>query len=49
MQSTIFAGASLIVGTFQTGGQSERSNKKPYPFDEQLAEIRVACEGPLNS
>jgi hypothetical protein len=32
--------ASLIVGAFHTGGQSERSNKEPYPFPEHLAEIR---------
>lgn len=31
--------ASLIVGAFHTGGQSERANKDPYPFAEQLAEI----------
>lgn len=30
--------ASLIVGAFHTGGQSERSNKHPYPLAEQLAE-----------
>lgn len=32
--------ASLIVGAFHTGGQSERSNKLPYPLDEQLAQVR---------
>jgi hypothetical protein len=32
--------ASLIVGAFHTGGQSERSNKEPYPLVEHLAEIR---------
>lgn len=32
--------ASLIVGAFHTGGQSGRSNPKPYPFAEHLAEIR---------
>jgi hypothetical protein len=33
--------ASLIVGAFHTGGQSDRSNKQPYPFAEHLAEIRA--------
>lgn len=33
--------ASLIVGAFHTGGQSDRSNKQPYPFAEQLAEVRT--------
>jgi hypothetical protein len=32
--------ASLIVVAFHTGGQSDRSNKEPYPFAEHLAEIR---------
>lgn len=32
---------SLIVGAFHAGGQSERSNKEPYPLAEQLAEIRT--------
>lgn len=32
--------ASLIVGAFHTGGQSDRSNPQPYPFAEHLAEIR---------
>ncbi|MDB5386932.1 MAG: hypothetical protein JWM11_2578, partial [Planctomycetaceae bacterium] len=33
--------ASLIVGGFHTAGQSDRSNAKPYPFAEQLAEIKT--------
>lgn len=33
--------ASLIVGAFHTGGQSGRSNAKPYPFAEQLAEVKT--------
>lgn len=33
--------ASLIVGAFHTGGQSDRSNKDPYPLAEHLAEIRA--------
>ncbi len=33
--------ASLIVGAFHTGGQSERSNKQPYPLAEQLAQVRA--------
>ncbi len=33
--------ASLIVGSFHTGGQSERSNKQPYPFAEHLAEVQT--------
>jgi hypothetical protein len=32
--------ASLIVGAFHTAGQSERSDPKPYPHAEHLAEIR---------
>jgi hypothetical protein len=33
--------ASLIVGAFHTGGQSDRSNAKPYPFAEHMAEIKT--------
>jgi hypothetical protein len=33
--------ASLLVGAFHTGGQSDRSNKQPYPFAEQLAQVRA--------
>ena len=33
--------ASLIVGAYHTGGQSERSNKEPYPFAEHFAEIKT--------
>ena len=33
--------ASLIVGAFHTGGQSQRSNKEPYPFAEHFAEIKT--------
>lgn len=33
--------ASLIVGSFHTGGQSGRSNKQPYPLAEQLAGVRT--------
>jgi hypothetical protein len=33
--------ASLIVGAFHTAGQSDRSNAKPYPFAEQLAEVKT--------
>lgn len=32
--------ASLIVGAFHTGGQNRHSNAKPYPFAEQLSEVR---------
>lgn len=32
--------ASLIVGAFHTGGQTERSNATPYPFAEHIAEIK---------
>jgi hypothetical protein len=32
--------ASLIVGSFHTAGQSERSNGSPYPLPEQLAEVK---------
>lgn len=32
--------ASLLVGAFHTGGQSDRSLPQPYPFAEHLAEIR---------
>lgn len=32
--------AGLIVGAFHTGGQSERSNEKPYPFAEHLEAIK---------
>jgi hypothetical protein len=31
--------ASLIVGAFHTGGQSDRSNREPYPYAEHLAEL----------
>lgn len=31
--------ASLIVGAFHTGGQTERSNPQPYPLAEQLAAV----------
>jgi hypothetical protein len=31
--------ASLIVGAFHTGGQSERSNKAPYPLADHLANV----------
>ncbi len=33
--------ASLIVGAFHTAGQSDRSNKQPYPFAEHLAEVKT--------
>lgn len=33
--------ASLIVGAFHTGGQSERSNENPYPFAEHLEAIKT--------
>lgn len=33
--------ASLIVGAFHTAGQSERSTKQPYPWAEQLAEVKA--------
>lgn len=33
--------ASLIVGAFHTGGQSDRSNAQPYPFAEQLAAVKA--------
>ena len=33
--------ASLIVGAFHTAGQSDRSNKEPYPLAEQLADIKA--------
>jgi hypothetical protein len=36
--------ASLIVGAFHTAGQSDRSNKDPYPFPEHLAAVKA--EGP---
>jgi hypothetical protein len=36
----VFAG--LIVGAFHTGGQSDRSNKQPYPFAEHFAEIKTS-------
>lgn len=32
--------ASLVVGAFHTAGQSERSNKEPYPTAEQLAAVK---------
>lgn len=32
--------ASLLVGAYHTGGQSGRSNAKPYPFAEQLSEVK---------
>ncbi len=32
--------ASLLVGAFHTGGQSERSTSSPYPFAEHLADVR---------
>lgn len=32
--------ASLIVGAFHTAGQSDRSNKEPYPHGDQLAELK---------
>ncbi len=32
--------ASLLVGAFHTGGQSDRSTSAPYPFAEHLAEVR---------
>jgi hypothetical protein len=32
--------ASLLVGAFHTGGQSQRSNARPYPFAEHLSEVR---------
>lgn len=32
--------ASLIVAAFHTAGQSERSSPQPYPFAEQLAELK---------
>lgn len=31
--------ASLIVGAFHTGGQSDRSTKIPYPLADQLAQV----------
>jgi hypothetical protein len=33
--------ASLIVGTFHTAGQSDRSNKEPYPLAEHLSDIKA--------
>ena len=33
--------ASLIVGAFHTGGQSQRSNSQPYPFAEHLATVKA--------
>jgi hypothetical protein len=35
------ATASLIVGAFHTGGQSERSNAEPFPFAYQLAQVKA--------
>jgi len=35
--------ASLLVGAFHTGGQSQRSNARPYPFAEQLSEVRATA------
>ncbi len=32
--------ASLLVGAFHTGGQSDRSTAAPYPFEEHLEAIR---------
>ena len=32
--------ASLIVGAFHTGGQSDRSMSKPYPFAEHLSDVQ---------
>jgi hypothetical protein len=39
--------ASLLVGAFHTGGQSNRSNSVPYPFAEHLAEVREERSGEL--
>jgi hypothetical protein len=39
--------ASLIVGAFHTGGQSDRSTKTPYPLAEQLAAVRTEDPGLL--
>jgi hypothetical protein len=33
--------ASLIVGAYHTAGQSDRSNKLPYPLAEHLAEVKT--------
>jgi hypothetical protein len=33
--------ASLIVGAFHTAGQSDRSNKEPYPFAEHLERVKA--------
>ncbi len=32
--------ASLLVGAFHTGGQSERSTTLAYPFEEHLSEVK---------
>jgi hypothetical protein len=39
--------ASLIVGSYHTGGQSELSNKQPYPFAEHLAEVKTSDQREL--
>jgi len=39
--------ASLIVGAFHTGGQSDRSNKTPYPLADQLSLVRSDDPGLL--
>jgi hypothetical protein len=39
--------ASLIVGAFHTGGQSERANPQPYPLAEQLAQVTSEAPGAL--
>lgn len=32
--------ASLLVGAFHTGGQSDRSTSEAYPYDQHLSEVR---------
>lgn len=39
--------ASLIVGSFHTAGQSDRSNPNPYPFAEHLAEVKSEKQAEL--
>jgi hypothetical protein len=34
--------ASLIVGAYHTGGQSDRSTSQPYPFAEHFAEVKTS-------
>lgn len=41
--------ASLIVGAFHTAGQSDRSNKQPYPLPEHMSEVQSKDPGELLS